>query len=76
MNVLTTKEREGLEDVFLSINTDNKYEKLKTLASIIINKRTHFSSGSLFKRANFGVNKLNLSQFLAKLGKTKKYLSK
>jgi len=77
MNILTTNEREGLEDVFLSIHTDNnKYIKIKTFVSTIINKEINFSSNSLFKRANFGLNKLKISYFLVKFGEKKKSLSK
>ena len=77
MNVLTTSERDGLEDVFLSIHTDNnKYQKIKNISTMIINHKLSFSSNSLFKRAKFGLNELKLSHFLAKIGKKKKYLSK
>ena len=77
MNVLTTNEREGLEDVFLSIHTDNnKYNKIKNISSILLNKKLSFSTTSLFKRANFGLNRLKLSNLLNKISKKKKYLSK
>jgi len=77
MNVLTTNEREGLEDVFLSIHTDNnKYNKIKNISALILNNKLNFSAHSLFKRAKFGLNELKLSYFLSNLGKKKKYLSK
>ncbi len=77
MNVLTTNERDGLEDVFLSIHTDNnKYKKIKNISAMIANHKLSFSNNSLFKRAKFGLNEFKLSHFWAELGKKKKFLSK
>jgi len=77
VNTLTTNERDGLEDVFLSIYTDkNKYQKIKNTSAMIINHKWTFSNDSLFKRAKFGLNELKLSHLLGKLDKKKKYLSK
>jgi len=77
MNVLTTSEREGLEDVFLSIHSgNNKYKKIKSISTLILNHKLSFSTTSLFKRAKFGLNEFKLSHFLSNISKKKKFLSK
>ncbi len=77
MSTLTKRERDGLEDVFLSIHSNSdKYEKLKKLSSLLMQKGVDFSSYKLLKRAKFGLKRSKLSLFFIKLGKKKKNLSK
>ncbi len=77
MSTLTKRERDGLEDVFLSIHSNaDKYKKLKHYSSIMMQRGKEISRGTLFKRAKFGLRSSKLSLFLIKLGKKKKNLSK
>ncbi len=77
MSTLTKRERDGLEDVFMSIhsNTD-KYQKLKKLSSVLMQKGVDLSRYKLYKRAKFGLKRSKLSLFFINLGKKKKNLSK
>ena len=76
MGTLTKKEREGLEDVFLSIQSIGKYEKLKNLSILIISKPVALNFKKLVKQAKFGLKETKISQFLLKNVKKKKNLSK
>ena len=77
MSTLTKSEREGLDDVFLSIHsTANRYEKMKELSSFIINSNISTTLSKLLKHAKIGLKKSKSSYFLAFLSKKKKYLSK
>jgi len=76
MSTLTQNEREGLDDVFLSIHTQTqRYEKFKVLASLITKYNSTFHPAKLLKQAKYGLKETNLSQFIAKLHKKKKNLS-
>ncbi len=77
MSALTKKERDGLEDVFLSIHSHNeKYQKIKEISSLIINNNTTINFSNLLKRAKYGLKETKISHFLAYLSKKKKNLSK
>jgi hypothetical protein len=76
MGVLTKNERDGLEDVFLSIQSVNKYEKLKDLSTLIISKPQALNFRKLLKQAKVRVKVTKLSHFLLKFAKKKKNLSK
>jgi len=76
MGVLTKKERESLEDVFLSIHSVSKYEKFKNLSNLIISKPTEFNFIKLVKQAKIGLKETKISQFLLQTVKKKKNLSK
>jgi len=77
MGALTKKERESLEDVFLSIQShSDKYNRLKELSSLIMIKNTHINPLTLLKRARNRVKETKLLTFLLKLSKKKKSLSK
>ena len=77
MSTLTKQERDGLEDVFLSIHSSgNKYKKIKGLSSLIIAKDISSVLSKLLKRAKFGLKKRKSSQFISFFDKKKKYLSK
>lgn len=77
MSALTKKERDGLEEVFLSIHSNNnKYTKLKELSTLLFDRNHVFSMDSLVKHAKQGLKETNFSHFLAFLNKKKKFLSK
>jgi len=77
MSTLTTNERDGLEDVFLSIHSHNeKYQKLKHLSSLLLLSKSEFKVSKLLTQAKDGLKETKFSLFLTKLGKKKKNLSK
>ena len=76
MGALTKKERDGLEDVFISIHSVSKYEKLKNLSILIISKPTTLNFKKLVKQAKIGLKETKISHFLLKFAKKKKNLSK
>jgi len=77
MSALTKKEREGLEDVFLSIHShSDKYQKIKNISSLILSKNHAINFSNLLKQAKIGLKKTKLSHFLVYLSKKKKNLSK
>ena len=77
MSALTKKERDGLEDVFLSIHSHgDKYQKIKEISSLIMNHDSTINFSNLLKRAKYGLKETKISHFLVKLSKKKKNLSK
>ncbi len=77
MSALTKKERDGLEDVFISIHSHNeKYQKIKEISSLIINNNTTINFSNLLKQAKYGLKETKISHFLAYMSKKKKNLSK
>ncbi len=77
MSALTKNERDGLEDVFLSIHSNhNKYQKMKELSSLIMARNVDFSMSKLLKRAKMGLKDSKLSHYCTFSSKKKKYLSK
>jgi len=77
MSTLTKRERDGLEDVFMSIHSNrDKYEKIKGFSSFIINNDISFTLSKLLKHAKIGLKKSKSSVFFTFLTKKKKYLSK
>ena len=76
MGALTKKERDGLEDVFMSIHSVSKYEKLKDLSTLIISKPTTSNFKKLVKQAKTGLKETNISHFFLNFAKKKKNLSK
>ena len=77
MSALTKKERDGLEDVFLSIHSNSdKYTKLKELSLFIIHHNPPIYFTKLLKQAKYGLKEAKISNFIAKLTKKKKNLSK
>ncbi len=77
MGVLTKNERDGLEDVFLSIHTStNKYKKIKDLSALIMTHETTLNFKKLLKQAKYGLKETKISHFLLKYSKKKKNLSK
>jgi hypothetical protein len=77
MGTLTKSERDGLEDVFLSIHSNNlKYNKIKEITSLTISKDISFFMSNLLKRANLGLKTGKFSNFITIFAKKKKNLSK
>ena len=77
MSALTKNERDGLEDVFLSIHSHTqKYKKLRELSLLIMIRKKRINPMNLLKRAKNGLKETKLLIFLYKLSKKKKYLSK
>ena len=77
MSALTKKERDGLEDVFLSIHSHtDKYQKIKEVSSLIMNDNHTINFSNLLKQAKYGLKNTKISHFLVYLSKKKKNLSK
>jgi hypothetical protein len=77
MSVLTQNERDGLEDVFSSIHSNNKnYKIIKELSFFIILIKRDFSITKFIKHAKYGIKQRKISQFLSFNTKKKKNLSK
>jgi hypothetical protein len=77
MSALTKNERDGLEDVFLSIHSNrDKYKKIKELSALIISQKSSLNFQKLLKRAKIGLKETKVSHYLAIFSKKKKNLSK
>jgi len=77
MSTLTKQERDGLEDIFLSIQTNgNKYTKLRNISLFSVSKNISLNTIKFLKVANIGLKESKLSQFIAIFSKKKKNLSK
>lgn len=64
MSALTKKERDGLDDVFLSIHSNNnKYQKMKELSSLIMSRNLDFSMHTLLTRAKIRLERSKFSHF-------------
>jgi uncharacterized FlgJ-related protein len=82
MSTLTKQERQGLEDIFLSISTDDRkyHYRFSKLQKIIKNFLKHLNTHNLYSINNKSTNNFkkmrrNISE-LPKIGQFKKYLSK
>ncbi len=70
MGTLTQSERDGLEDVFLSINSQGiKYQKIKKSPSLIVSKDISIFMSKLLKKAKLGLKENKLLKFITILGK-------
>jgi hypothetical protein len=77
MGALTKNERDGLEDIFLSIHTQqDKYRKIKEISSLIMEHSTSINFKKLLKQAKYGLNETKISHLLLIFTKKKKNLSK
>jgi len=77
MSALTQNERDGLDDVFLSIHANkDKLQKIKDISSIILSNGNKFAIPKLFKQAKYGMKATKFSHFIPFLSKKKKNLSK
>jgi len=76
MSALTKEERDGLEDVFLSIHSTGKsHLNIKDFYALIITNRISLSVSNLLKRAKIGLKKDKRTQFSSFFVKKKKPLS-
>ncbi|QSZ42490.1 hypothetical protein GJV85_10335 [Sulfurimonas aquatica] len=77
MSVLTKNERDGLEEVFLSINSHrSRYQKLKEISSLIMKQQSSIDFNKLLKQAKHGIKEAKKSNFILNITKKKKNLSK
>jgi hypothetical protein len=77
MSALTKQERDGLEEIFLSIGKNsNKYSRLKEFSSLILSKTISLNTPKFLKMAKTGLKESKLSQFITLFIKKKKNLSK
>jgi len=77
MGTLTNREKDALEDVFLSIHTrGNKYKKIDNLLSIIKASEISSTVSKLLKQARLRLKKGKRMKYLSYFSKKKKSLSK
>ncbi|PHQ65036.1 MAG: hypothetical protein COB99_06250 [Sulfurimonas sp.] len=77
MSALTKQERDGLEEIFLSIGKGaSKYSRLKDFSSLILSKNISLNTSKFLKMAKTGLKESKLSQFITLFIKKKKNLSK
>ena len=77
MSALTKQERDGLDEIFMSIHTNrDKYTKLKEFSSLIMSKNISLNTSKFLKVAKLGLKESKLSQFITLFSKKKKNLSK
>ena len=77
MGTLTKNERDGLEDVFLSIQANqDRYQKIKDLATLLLSKESTHQLRKIIKVAKYGLKEAKISQYFTKTSKKKKNLSK
>jgi hypothetical protein len=77
MSALTKNERDGLDDVFLSIHShDDKFDKLRYMSSLLLSNKSELGVSKLLAQAKERLKETKISYFLAELGKKKKNLSK
>jgi len=77
MGTLTQNERNGLDDVFMSIHSNrDKLQKLKDISTLIMLPKSSLEISKLFKQAKIGLNETKIASFLSYLSKKKKNLSK
>lgn len=74
---LSQQEREALEEVFLSIHTNQrKYEKLKEISTLLLNKNISYNFENFFINIKTGIKQTKFSRFITIFSKTKKHLRK
>ncbi|MDF1878522.1 hypothetical protein JHD46_02580 [Sulfurimonas sp. SAG-AH-194-C20] len=77
MSALTTNERDGLDEVFLSIHSHtDKYKKIKEISILIMSHTPKLNIKKLIKVAKYGLNETKKSRFILNFTKKKKNLSK
>ncbi len=77
MGALTKNERDGLDEVFLSIHSsEDKYDKMKYLSALLISGDVTKNFSKLFNHAKLGLKETKLSHFFHQYRKKKKNLSK
>jgi len=76
MGTLSNKERDALEDVFLSIHSSgNRHINIKDYYSILVSNKISLALSNLLKRASFGLKKRKRTHFYHFFTKKKKPLS-
>ncbi len=77
MGALTKNERDGLEEVFLSIHANNeKLQRIKEISSLILSRGSTLFVNTFLKQVKYGIKETNISHFVRFIAKKKKYLSK
>ena len=77
MSALTKQERDGLEEIFLSVGKNSdKYSKIKDFSSLILSNNISMNTSKFLKMAKTGLKESKLSQFITNFTKKKKNLSK
>ena len=77
MGALTKSERDGLDDVFLSIHSNqDKFKKIKEISTLIMSRKNDFSMTKLINQAKYGLKETDFSHFIDFINKKKKNLSK
>ncbi len=77
MSALTQNERDGLDDVFLSIHSnEDKLQRIKEISRLIISHGHKLSMQNMFKQAKYGIKESGFSHFIPFISKKKKNLSK
>ncbi len=77
MSALSKNERDGLEEVFLSIQShQNRFKKIEEISALIMIRNRSLNPLKLLKRAKNGLKTAKILHFIAKLAKKKKSLSK
>ncbi len=77
MSTLTKQEREGLEDIFLSIHTGgNKFTKFKEFSSLLVSKDIGIMTSKIIKMAKSGLKVSIFHKFILNFIKKKRNLSK
>jgi len=77
MSALTKNERDGLDEVFLSIQTHtDKYKKIKEISVLFMSKNYKLKLQNLIKVAKYGLKETKLAQYFLNIRKKKKNLSK
>ncbi len=77
MSTLTNNERNGLDEVFLSIHTHtDKYKKMKEITTQLMSHNYKSTMTKLIKVAIYGLKETKTVQYLLNLTKKKKNLSK
>ena len=75
MSALTKKERDGLEEVFMSIHSNShKLEKIKEISLLIISKKNYFFAKKLIEKAKIGLKTTKIIHFFNIKQKKKKNL--
>jgi len=77
MSTLTQNERDGLDDVFLSIHTHNSsYLNFKKISTIFTSQQKTINIRNLINEAKVGLKETKLHSLLSTFSKKKKNLSK
>ena len=77
MSALTKKERDGLEDVFLSIHSErDRGEKIKEISTLLFSSDIAVTLSKLLKQVKYGLKETKTTHLFYKTVKKKKNLSK